>query len=157
MDGWMGLVWERLAPRKLICKQRNCKPLPPATLYTHKPSRPRKQPNNPFTQPTTPPTCIMHPNPQESTAHGGPAATSPHAMRATSAGLYCAPTIHVACCSAKSPWQAASDSRSKPCSFQSRVSVTTTAAMHMWPWILGVGCGFGLGCVGLGTFACMHA
>jgi hypothetical protein len=80
-------------------------------------------------------TCIMHPSPHESTAHTGPAATSPHAILATSAGWYCCPTIQLACLSAKSPWQAASDSRSKPCRRQSSVSVTTTADMQRWPWI----------------------
>jgi hypothetical protein len=33
------------------------------------------------------------------------------------------------------PVSACSDVRSKPCSFQSSVSVTTTAAMHTNPWI----------------------
>lgn len=140
----------------------------------------------------------MQPRPHESTAHGGPAATVDHSMRAISAALYCCGTIQPACCSAKSPcgargvqaleqqrvssdacacachatataaaaaaahclqcataprrcaaatpsypwyrtWHAASDSRSKPCSFQSSDSVTTIAAMHMWPWIWGGG------------------
>ena len=38
-------------------------------------------------------------------------------------------------CSEKSPGSACSDSKSKPCSFGSSVSVTTTASMQIPPWI----------------------
>ncbi len=45
------------------------------------------------------------------------------------------PTIHEAFCSCWSGGMECSLSRSKPCSFQSREAVTTTAAMQMLPWI----------------------
>lgn len=49
------------------------------------------------------PTCIMQPNPQLSTAHGGPCCTVAQSIFATSPGLYWLPTIQLACFRAKSP------------------------------------------------------
>lgn len=56
-------------------------------------------------------------------------------LQATSAGLYCAPTIQVAASNGHSKPVAGwcSLSRSNPCSLQSKESVTTMARMHMFP------------------------
>ena len=51
-------------------------------------------------------------------------------------GLYCGCTIQEAAMRGNSAaLPECSDTRSKPCSRQSSVSVTTTAAMHTFPWI----------------------
>mmetsp|Transcript_2014 Transcript_2014/g.7050 ORF Transcript_2014/g.7050 Transcript_2014/m.7050 type:complete len:268 (-) Transcript_2014:480-1283(-) len=78
-----------------------------------------------------------HPRPQESTAHGGPALTAAQSALRASSGLYCSPTCHphfTRPSGLDAPAASCSDSRSNAASFQSSVSVTTTADTHTHPW-----------------------
>mmetsp|Transcript_9361 Transcript_9361/g.17532 ORF Transcript_9361/g.17532 Transcript_9361/m.17532 type:complete len:205 (-) Transcript_9361:198-812(-) len=77
-----------------------------------------------------------HPSPQASTAQGGDRLMRLNSPLRSSSGLYKSGTAAWPTCSVpSSSTLSCSEHKSKPCSFQSSVAVTTTALWRTLPWI----------------------